>query len=229
MSRLTIQNKASAHAAPAGSLDAITVAIEEQLHSLAGRWGSYVWSIVDDAKKAGFAIVLLDNPDVANALGYHDVGPDGKPYARIFLDPIFSNGGTWTSGSLSVSAVISHEVCELIGDPGANRWANAADGTLYALELCDAVESFSYNAKNGVALSDFLCPAFFNPFAPAGSMFDEMRKLTAPFQTGAGGYQIRMVGGKIDQVFGEDYPAYRAATKVEGSRTHARLNWEPTE
>lgn len=224
MGRLVVLNKTNGHAPPPGVLDAITTAIEEQLHAVSKRWGQFVFTIVDDATKAGYAIILLDNPDVANALGYHDVGPDGKPYARVFLDPIFSNGGGWTTGSLSVSAVISHEVCELVGDPGANRWANAADGALYALELCDAVESDSYQASNGVALSNFLWPAFFNPFGRGP--YDEMRSLAAPFETGAGGYQIKMVGGQISQVFGEDYDTTRLVSKVTGSRTQARFNWE---
>lgn len=224
MARLVILNKSAKHAPPAGTLDAITNAIDEQLHALAKRWGEYVWQVVDDAKRVGFYIALLDSPDVADALGYHDVGPDGKPYARVFLDPIFDHAGSWTFGALSVSAVISHEVCELVGDPGANRWANSADGQMWALELCDAVESDWYRASNGVSVSNFLLPAYFNPFGTAP--FDEMRNLTKPFEVGRGGYAITMESGTIAQVFGEDYDDTRLVSKVAGSRTQARINWE---
>src|SRR5215510_105820 len=80
-------------------------AIRIQLRHVAAAWGQYVWQVVDDANETGFKIALLDDADVADALGYHDLGPDGLPYARVFLDPIFDNGGTWVRGANSVSAV----------------------------------------------------------------------------------------------------------------------------
>ncbi len=224
--RLALQNTSTKYHPPGKVLDSIRDALDSQLHQLATRWGEYVFTISDQARAAGFAIVLMDNPDVANALGYHDTGPTGTPYARVFLDPIFQHGGTWTDGPLSVSAVVSHEMCELIGDPGANRWANDRNGTVWALELCDAVENDSYPIETVaglVSVSNWLWPAYFNPLAIG--QFDQMGTLKAPFTIAKGGYAIRMQGGNIDQVFGEDYPEAKKATKTEGSRTRARFNW----
>jgi hypothetical protein len=54
---------------------------------------------------------FLANSDVADALGYHDVDPQGDPYIRVFTEPVLTNGGTTLSGSLSISACASHEAC----------------------------------------------------------------------------------------------------------------------
>ena len=86
----------------------------------------------------------------------------------MFVDPILDNGGTWLRGANSVSATISHEVCELVGDPTANHWVENARGALVAVELCDPVESCAYSIglRDGrrVSVSDFVYPDWFNPY-----------------------------------------------------------------
>ncbi len=96
---------------------------------------------------------ILDKPDVDGALGYHDEGADGNAYIKIFCEPIFSSGGTALSGSLSVSAVLSHEVLELTVDGPANRWADGPANQDYALECCDACEDMWYEI-DGVGVSE---------------------------------------------------------------------------
>jgi hypothetical protein len=104
------------------AIDAMRKALNIQLRDVARTWGEYVYTVVDDAHRQGFEIVLLDDADAADALGYHDLDATGRPYARVFVDPILDNGGAWLRGATSVSATVSHEVCELVGDPTANHW-----------------------------------------------------------------------------------------------------------
>src|SRR5690242_3681433 len=96
-------------------MNAMTQAIGVQLRHVASAWGEVVWQIVDAAEQQGFEVALLDNEQQGRDYGYHDVSPQGTPYARVFLDPILQNGGRWLQSELSVSATVSHEVCEMIG------------------------------------------------------------------------------------------------------------------
>jgi hypothetical protein len=49
----------------------------------------------------------------------------------------------------------------MLVDPGNNLWCGK--GTLYAYEVCDAVEAKHFPV-NGLAMSDFVYPAFFEAF-----------------------------------------------------------------
>jgi hypothetical protein len=126
-------------------------------------------------------LLIVDNPDVANALGYHDVDPRGMPYGRVFVDPVLDNGGSALGDkgdpSLSVSAVLSHEVLEWWYDPACNDWADRGR-TSVAKELCDPVEADWYRI-DGVAVSNYVLPAWFNPLDKVGP-FDRLGKLTKP-------------------------------------------------
>lgn len=149
----------------------------------------------------GAPCYIIDQPDVDGALGYHDEGADGVPYIKVFVAPTLENGGTATSGPNSVSVTLSHEILELVGDGPANAWVDGPDGSDFARELCDAVEGDSYDI-DGVSVSNFVFQAFFDPKAQAGSKFDQLGKLSAPFTMTAGGYQIhRTEPGSVEQVF----------------------------
>lgn len=161
---------------------------------------------------------ILDVPDVSGALGYHDEGADGTAYIKVFCEPIFSSGGTAVSGSLSVSSVLSHEVLELTGDGPANRWVDGPMNRDYALELCDAVEDQSYEI-DGVSVSNFLLPAFFDPRASRNSRLDFLGSLSVPFSMTPGGYQIvRTETGQVSQIWGATYPDWKRAAKTRNSQ-----------
>lgn len=167
---------------------------------------------------------FLDNADVADALGYHDVDPHGRPYAKIFVEPILDSGGTLTDGANSVSVTASHEANELFGDEFCNDWSQANDGYSYAKELCDPCEGDGYvMSGTGIWVSDFVLPEYFSDTPEAGARFDYMGKLTAPFTMTAGGYLIRMKDGKVDQVFADSYPEWKRAGKLHpAARTSQR-------
>jgi hypothetical protein len=167
-------------------------------------------------------LAILDDADQAGALGYHDETPEGKPYARVFVSPVLEHGGNALSGTLSVSAVLSHEVCEWFGDRFINLWADDRNGTEYAVELCDPVEQDSYEI-DGVAVSNFVTKRYFDINSPAGTQMDYLNKLTRPFSMTSGGYLLLRKGGQVHEKFGERYPQWKKALKQFPAARTARL------
>lgn len=199
-----------------GDLDDIAAGITHSLIDVAKQWGEYVWHLIDHAAKSGFHIVVQDTLDVDGALGYHDIDQRGRPVAYI-------GAKVCTQAGVALSSVVDHEVKELVGDPAANLWATDAHGVNWARELCDAVEGDSYTEPTtGIELSNWLYPAYFNPFA-SGVDFDHLGRITAPFEVAHNGYAIRLTGGKIDQVFGDLVTPQRRA--FTGGRVLARRQW----
>jgi len=226
---LRIVNESSVRSARVvGAIDAMGKALSVQLRDVARVWGEYVYTVVDDANEQGFRIVLLDDSDAAGALGYHDLDTgNGTPYARVFVKPILENGGSWLRGANSVAATVSHEACELVGDPTANHWVENARGALVAVELCDPVESLSYpiTLSDGrrVSVSDFVYPDWFNPYVPPGTRLDHMNVLHKPFAIAPDGYVIHNTNTGVRNIWGKSYPRWRKAGKRKpGSRTCTR-------
>jgi hypothetical protein len=164
-------------------------AVEVQLNrDVASHWGG------DFAVRAGegpsdvlpgeIPFRLKDAIPVVGAVADHDVDVQGAPDAELSLEDC--------STLDDVSIAISHECCETAGDPACNEWCDDGEGHEWAKELCDAVESTSYDI-DGIKVSDFLLPAFFAPMH--GGPFSYCSHATAPFQTGEGGYQVVRVSG----------------------------------
>lgn len=183
----------------------------------------------DKTKVPGYAWVvsMMDNATQAGALGYHSLDND-EVDAFIFAQPVLSNGGVVMNfdpanpGQYTVSATLSHEVCEMVGDRYANGFCvgpQISQGNLYAQELCDPVENDSYGIMVGttnVAVSNFVFPSWFNPEAqvPQNMPFDYLKKLSAPFTMDAGGYMIVATVSNEGQVtakhvFGDKMPQWR--------------------
>jgi hypothetical protein len=218
------------HSTQITDLDAAkaTRAIDAQTTEISVAWGvfspSYVFAAAEEDVPPGAEVMrLFDDADQQGVLGYHTEGPNGEPEAYVFC-----RGLTPLTGSDSVSAVMSHEAGEMMVDPPCNRWAQAPDGTLYAIEISDSVEGDSYEMDVGdgpVSLSNYASPAAFDPDAPIGSQFDRMGTLKAPFTMSPGGYQITMTDGIVSQTFGDAYNhnGPRAPHKERlGSRTLRR-------
>jgi hypothetical protein len=146
--------------------------------------------------KGAWAIVFLDNADQPGALAYHDLTPDGLPESKVFVKTTLDNGDL-----VSVSA--SHELIEMLVDPAINLMTTGPDPKLvYAYESADPVEALSFTV-NGIPMTDFVYPAYFEAFHKAGSVqFDRLKKVNNPFQILSGGYQIIYKNGKWSQVFG---------------------------
>lgn len=162
--------------------------------------------------KSAWAIVFLDDADQPGALAYHDLTPDGLPVSKVFVRTTLKN-----HDPVSVSA--SHELVEMLVDPAINMMTTGPDPkAVYAYESADPVEALSFKV-NGVPMTDFVYPAYFESFHKAGSVqFDRLKKVTKPFQILSGGYQIVFKNGKWRQVFGSASKKKRFA--LEDRRGH---------
>jgi len=164
-----------------------------------------------------WAVVFLDTADAPGALAYHDLTPDGFPLSKVFVKTILSDKS-------SVSTAASHELVEMLVDPAINLWSTGAEaGVFYAYESADPVEDVSF-AIDGIAMTDFVYPSYFESFRKARStQFDYAKKVTRPFQLLKGGYQIIFKNGKETQIFGSKAKAKRFAKEDRrGHRSEVR-------
>jgi hypothetical protein len=142
-----------------------------------------------------WTIVFLDDADSPGALGYHDLTKNGLPLAKVFVKTTLKIGD-------KVSATACHELAEVLIDPAINLWSDGPGGTLYAYEMCDAVEDEEF-LIDGIAMSDFVYPAYFELFRKASSaQFDYLKKVSKPFQILKGGYSLVRTGTKVKQIYG---------------------------
>jgi hypothetical protein len=138
------------------------------------------------AKPSDWQFMYFDDADTAGALGYHDLTHDGQPISKVFVKTTIKDGEL-------VSVTACHELFEMVIDPIANLWAEAADGTEYAYTF----------EVDGIAMSNFVHPAWFEPFKhPPGTKFDHLGLLRKPFSMTKGGYVIIKKKGKVSEVFG---------------------------
>ncbi|MHB8528046.1 MAG: hypothetical protein ACYC8V_00865 [Caulobacteraceae bacterium] len=126
-------------------------------------------------------VVFLDDSDQANALAYHDLTNEGLPISKVFVKTIAADGA-----SLSVGA--THEICEMAVDPWLNSAYQDPQGTFWAGEVCDPVESEQYGYAIGtVQVTDFVTPNWFG-HQHAQSQLDLKGRASAAFEVLSGGY-----------------------------------------
>ncbi len=123
--------------------------------------------------------------------GFH-LDKHKQPYAKVIASPK-SDG--WTIAA-------SHEVLEMLVDPWGNRVQSSVaieikgkkivDGTGqfgYLVELCDPCEDDKYGySVNGVPVSDFITPRFYDPLVTPGTRYSFTGAIKAPRQILPGGY-----------------------------------------
>lgn len=179
-------------------LDALVKAMQAYVSQyVAPVWGTPAKLVKSTGfRKNAWAMVFLDNADAPGALAYHDLTPDGLPISKVFVKTTLDSGDL-----VSVSA--SHELVEMLVDPAINMMTTGPDPkTIYAYESADPVEALTFNV-NGIPMSDFVYPSYFEVFHKPGSVkFDQLKKVKRPFQILGGGYQIVFKNGKWSQVFG---------------------------
>jgi hypothetical protein len=125
---------------------------------------------------------IIVRDDIAiDAEGVHE-DAQGQPFALVKYDD------SWP-------LMASHEALEMLADPFGRRLV-AGDSVvenqgrvLYLVEVCDPCEagSFAYSI-NGVTVSDFYTPNFFDPVTAAGVRYSFNNSLTQPRQVAKGGY-----------------------------------------
>ncbi len=151
----------------------------------------YVGQSAGDIQECGYSCVVTDESDVPGDGGYHDVGADGRPFAKVFPDTIARAG-------LEFSVALSHEILEMVADP----WGNArvlydcknGSGALYKMEVCDPVQTNTYSI-DGVRVSNFVTPQYFRQDGQAP--FDYLGILQWPFSIAPYGRQMTMLVGQL--------------------------------
>lgn len=163
-----------------------------------------------------WALIFLDNPDVADAFGYHDLTSDGLPLLKVFVKVCQDNGE-------AVSVTASHELAEALVDPAVNIWCDGPKGTMWAYETADAVEETTFDVA-GLPMSNFVYPAFFEGFRKAGSVkFDHLGLVKRPFQLLKGGYSTTSKNGQVSDIFGSRAKARRFSQEDRrGHRSEGR-------
>ena len=167
-------------------------ALQIQVHDhFAPVWGvdAEVQFVSGPPPRGSWWLVLLDDSEQANTLGYHDMTDECLPLGKVFLK-------TCADAKVSWMATASHEVLEVLVDPAINLTVLRQDDggqaplELYSYEVCDACEADQFGYKIGdILVSDFVYPAWFEPFhKPRSTQFDYGGRITEPFQLLAGGY-----------------------------------------
>jgi hypothetical protein len=135
--------------------------------------------------------------------GFH-LDKHNQPYAEVIAS---ADSDEWTIDA-------SHETIEMLVDPSGNRLQTSTsieigndgkiqDGTGefgYLVEACDPCEADNYAYPiQGIAVSDFLTPHFYDPIVTTGTRYSFTGAIKAPRQILPGGY-ISWVNQQTDQV-----------------------------
>ena len=170
-------------------------------------------------------MIFLDDADSPGAEGYHDITWRGMPLAKVFVKP------TLAAKDL-VSVTACHELCEMLIDPMATLWCEGPRSTLWAYEVCDAVEEETFEI-NGIVMSDFVFPAYFDLFRlkrPGSAQYDYLKRVRRPFHILKSGYSGIRHNRRTVEKFGSRDKAKRFA--LEDRRWHRsqfrkrnRANW----
>ncbi len=211
------QTRKSGNKPPEGALAAIAAAGQRVANMAARAYGEYTKRIMEDLD--GYPVFLVDDlPEAPGALAYHDNDPSLGPYSRVGVGTVLDAGGTWLIGAFSVVNAALHEVLETLGDPIANRWAQASKNWNVAQELCDPVQDLVFTVHVSPAqgaklvsvdVPDFVLPSWFNPFGEPP--FDQMGLVAKPFDY-SNGYVIVQQAGVVVDLWGKNARADEVLT-----------------
>jgi hypothetical protein len=180
--------------------DRLIAALQKYLDKhFAPVWGTPARLVKGKKPRRGtWTLMFLDHQDSAKAksegwVGLHHL--EGNPFAKVFVGPVLDIGE-------KVSVAASHELAEMLVDPGINLWCVGPDRLFYAYEVCDAVEEEEFLVDR-IPMCDFVYPAYFDVFRkPKSVQFDHKNKLDRPFQILPRGYMTVLKDGKKKDILG---------------------------
>jgi hypothetical protein len=169
-----------------GELMRVAAALQKQ----ASRDFAPIWGVkatvsafqkLDDVPVGYWPVIVMDNIQQSGAGGVH-LDRNGQPYALVQYDDAWS-------------LTASHETLEMLADPFGNRLQASqslkpGQGRVeYLVEVCDPCEApdFAYTV-NGVTVSDFYTPHFFDPVKSAGVRYSYTGSVKGPRDVLPGGY-----------------------------------------
>ncbi|WP_330302719.1 MULTISPECIES: hypothetical protein [unclassified Streptomyces] len=136
---------------------------------------------LDDVPVGYWPMIVRDDIQQAGAAGVH-LDNNGQPFSLIEY-----------SDSWSMTA--SHEMLEMLGDPGGNRLVagqspKPGQGVVeFLVEVADPSEAPENGYTiNGMLMSDFFTPNFYDPVAAPGVRYSFTGKLDGPRKILPGGY-----------------------------------------
>ncbi|HXM74826.1 MAG TPA: hypothetical protein VN904_06105 [Chthoniobacterales bacterium] len=167
-------------------LTKVAAALQKQ----ATRDFGHIWEIqasvsafakLEDVPTDYWPIIVRDDINTPGAAGVHE-DKNGQPFALVQ----FSNDWPLTA---------SHETLEMLGDPFGNRLVagkspKQGQGRVnFLVEVCDPSEDrqFAYTV-NGITVSDFYTPHFFDPVAAPSVRYSYTGAITKPRTILQGGY-----------------------------------------
>ncbi len=173
---------------PLGDVMRVAAALQKQ----ASRDLAPIWEIsatvdafekLEDVPPGTWPMIVMDNIGF-DAAGIH-LDRDGQPFALITSS---SDLDTW-------ALTASHELLEMLVDPFGSRLVagdspKPGQGRVeFLVEVCDPSEAaeFGYSV-NGILMSDFYTPRFFDPLVAPGVRYSFTGALTEPRQVLRGGY-----------------------------------------
>lgn len=171
-----------------GDLLKVAAALQKQAtRDLAPIWDIaatvVAYASLDDVPTDYWPMIIRDDIGV-NAAGIH-LDDNRQPFALITSSDELD---TW-------SLTASHETLEMLVDPFGDRLAGGdspkpGQGRVnFLVEVCDPSEGaeFAYTV-NGILVSDFYTPRFFDPVANPGVRYSYTGDITRPRQVLKGGY-----------------------------------------
>lgn len=237
---ISVVNETKAAPVPPGGWDhmirLLAGAVERQLqHDFGPPWLAHPIHVTHVPGHAITAHLVDEDKNVPGALAYHD-NRGALCDIVVMVKTILDAGGTWTSGSLSVSGALSHEGLELSADAYcATWWTDYNTKRNVAAEVADMVEAeaYSVSVKAGgavaepVAVSNFCLPLW--GVTDAQGQYDFMGTRHAPFEMAPGGYGIVQAIGQEGQitrkVVGPDYEETDTTRVGGGYRSMRRAGY----
>lgn len=171
---------------PMGELAIVSAALQKQVtRDFTPLWGVAgtvdVFETFEDLPSGYWPLILVAEGDVATGSGVHQTRLK-QPIGFVELGP------SW-------SLAASHEVLEMLADPSGNRLV-AGDSPVdpavrveYLVEVCDPCQDVAFKYEvNGLPVSDFITPQYFDPVVAPGARYSFRGSVTAPHQILPGGY-----------------------------------------
>ena len=165
-------------------LAAVAAAVQKQVTRDFGPiWGVQAnvaaFDRLEDVPLDYWPVVIKDTLERPGAAGYHE-DASGEPSALVMA-----------TDDWSITA--SHETLELLADPWGRHLVagesprHPSHRVKFLVEVCDPCSNASYKV-NGIAVSDFYTPHFFDPVATRGVRYSFAGSITNPRQVIKGGY-----------------------------------------
>lgn len=134
----------------------------------------------DTVPLAYWRVTVVPGPLPNGMIGVHRA-ENNQPYAYV------SDHGQW-------SAAVSHEVLEMLVDPTLSKFKAAtlpgsSRRVNFLVEVCDPCQAVAYPV-DGVAVSDFVTPSYFEPGSGGGTQYSYQRAIDRPYGVAANGYLV---------------------------------------